>query len=80
MIIYSPIEAGKQGRSPLIDPPRTETKQSFIAEAQPPNIGLSYINNPSQQPAEVSLTPDSPLKSAIEVPRASSKGLGAEDQ
>jgi hypothetical protein len=66
--VYSPIEAGEQGRSPFADPPRTEKTRSFMAEAQPSDIGFGYINDPSRQPVEVPLTPASPLKSAMRVP------------
>jgi len=66
--VYSPIEAGEEGRSPFADPPRSEKTQSFMAEAQPSDIGFGYINDPSRQPVEVPLTPASPLKSAMKVP------------
>lgn len=68
MTVSSLIEAVKQGRSPLTDPLRTEKTQSFMAEAQPSDISSCNINNPSRQPTKVPLTPDSPLKSAMEVP------------
>lgn len=61
-------EAGKQGRPQLTDPPRTEKTQLFMAGAQPFDIGFAYIDNPSRQLTEVPLTPDSPLKSTMEVP------------
>jgi hypothetical protein len=65
-IVYSLIEAGEEGRSPFADP-IIEKTQSFIAEAQPSNIGFSYINNPSWQLVEAPLTPASPLKSDMKV-------------
>jgi len=66
--VYSPVEAGEEGRSPFADPPKTEKTQSFMAEAQPSDIGFGYINDPSRAPVEVPLTPASPLKSAMKVP------------
>jgi hypothetical protein len=66
--VCPPIEAGEEGRSLFADPPRTEKTQSFMAEAQPSDIGFGYINDPSRQPVEVPLTPTSPLKSALKVP------------
>jgi hypothetical protein len=66
--VYSPIEAGEESKSPFADPPKTEKTQSFMAEAQPSDIGFGYINDPSRAPVEVPLTPASPLKSAMKVP------------
>ena len=68
--VYSPIEAGESGRSPFADPPKKSFRvsQSFMAEAQPSDIGFGYINDPSRQHVEVPLTPASPLKSAMKVP------------
>jgi hypothetical protein len=67
MTVYPPMKAGEEGRSPFADPLRTEKTQLFIAEAQPSDTGFGYINNLSRQPAEVLLTPASPLKSAMKV-------------
>lgn len=66
--VYSPIEANEDHRSPFADPPRENT-QSYMAQAQPSDVGFGYIssNDPSQH-VEVPLTPASPLKSAMRAP------------
>lgn len=66
--VYSPIEAGEEGRSPFADPPTSAKSQSFMAQSQPSDIGFGYINDASRQPVEVPQTPASPLKSAMKVP------------
>ncbi len=66
--VYSPIEAGEEGRSPFADPPKSVTTQSFMAQSQPSDIGFGYINDASRQPVEIPQTPASPLKSALKVP------------
>jgi hypothetical protein len=66
--VNSPIEPSKNSISPFADPPGTKT-QSYMAQAQPSDIGFGYIsqNDPSRQ-VEVPITPASPLKSALKVP------------
>jgi len=66
--VYSPIEANEDHRSPFADPPGEKT-QSYMAQAQPSDIGFGYIssNEPSRH-VEVPLTPASPLKSAMRAP------------
>jgi len=69
--VYSPIVANEDHRSPFADPPseRSEKTQSYMAQAQPSDIGFGYIssNEPSRH-VEVPMTPASPLKSAMRVP------------
>ncbi|TAQ88395.1 hypothetical protein B7494_g3256 [Chlorociboria aeruginascens] len=70
--VYSPIEPSETGRSPFADPPEIRT-QSYMAQAQPSDIGFGYISqndskNSQGVAVEVPLTPASPLKSAMKVP------------
>jgi hypothetical protein len=44
--VYPSIEAGED-RSLFAEPPKTKKTQSLIAEAQPSDIGLGYINDRS---------------------------------
>jgi len=66
--VYSPIEPNEDHRSPFADPP-SERTQSYMAQAQPSDVGFGYIssNDPSQH-VEIPITPASPLKSAMRAP------------
>jgi hypothetical protein len=60
--VHSPTEPTA---SPFADPSRVKTN-SYMAQAQPSDIGFGYIQN--DQPIEVPMTPASPLKSAMKAP------------
>jgi len=66
--VYSPIEAGEEGKSPFADPPMSAKSQAFMAQSQPSDIGFGYISDASRQLVEVPQTPASPLKSAMKAP------------
>lgn len=66
--VHSPIDKV----SPFADPPRQIKTHSFMAQAQPSDIGFGYISK-SDEHVEVPMTPASPLKSAMKMPGASSR-------
>ena len=69
--VNSPINPSKAGRNPFVDPPATKTR-FLMAQPQPSDVGFGYMsdNQASKHAsfAEVPMTPNSPLKSALKVP------------
>ena len=58
--------------SPFADPPRKAKTNSYMAQAQPSDIGFGYIAQDDEH-VEVPMTPASPLKSAMKMPGATSR-------
>ena len=69
--VNSPIDPSKEGKNPFADPPAPNTR-FLMAQPQPSDVGFGYVsdNQASKHAsfAEVPMTPNSPLKSALKVP------------
>lgn len=69
--VNSPINPSQAGKNPFADPPEQNTR-FLMAQPQPSDIGFGYLadNQASKHSsmAEVPVTPNSPLKSALKVP------------
>ena len=69
--VNSPINPSQEGRNPFSDPPTADTR-FLMAQPQPSDVGFGYVadNQASKHAsfAEVPMTPNSPLKSALKVP------------
>ena len=69
--VNSPINPSERGRNPFADPPQTPTRH-LMPQPQPSDVGFGYLseNQASKHSsmAEVPVTPNSPLKSALKPP------------
>lgn len=82
--VCSPIEPGKTGRNPFVDPPVAATNH-FMAQPQPSDVGFGYVNKHESVEMPDTDNPDypmpksplkSPLKSAMKTPGAAPRDLG----
>ncbi|KAG8525409.1 uncharacterized protein KY384_009053 [Bacidia gigantensis] len=68
--INSPVDPS-QARNPFKDPPKPSTRH-LMPEPQPSDVGFGYVSDQQASKhtsfAEVPITPNSPLKSALKVP------------
>ncbi|KAK3053188.1 hypothetical protein LTR09_005814 [Extremus antarcticus] len=77
--VCSPIEPGKKGRNPFVDPPSNH----FMAQPQPSDVGFGYVNKHESVEMPDTENPDypksplkSPLKSAMKTPGAAPRDFG----